>query len=264
MPWVIAALEAVCNDQFNMHGVLATTMPVGPVIICNGPGTRAIGMNSGINAFGQGNRANNTIGRAVQLTIRNVGGGRPGEVDRATHGNPGKISFCFAEDEENSPFTSLATERGVPLGENAVTVFAGEGPRCVVDQLARTPEELTESLAACLLTVNHPKLVIGFDAILTLSPDHGRVYAEAGWTRERLLAEIAERTLRPGADLIRGAHGMAEGAPLHLRDSTLPKFRAGGLLLTYAGGGAGLFSSIVAGWANGAIGSDPVTRIVGS
>ncbi|MFY8237644.1 MAG: thioredoxin family protein, partial [Ilumatobacteraceae bacterium] len=92
MPWVIAALEAVCNDQFNMHGVLATTMPVGPVIICNGPGTRAIGMNSGINAFGQGNRANNTIGRAVQLTIRNVGGGRPGEVDRATHGNPGKIS----------------------------------------------------------------------------------------------------------------------------------------------------------------------------
>jgi len=128
MPWVIAALEAVCNDQFNMHGVLATTMPVGPVIICNGPGTRAIGMNSGINAFGQGNRANNTIGRAVQLTIRNVGGGRPGEVDRATHGNPGKISFCFAEDEEGSPFTSLATERGVPLGQNAVTVFAGEGP----------------------------------------------------------------------------------------------------------------------------------------
>jgi thiol-disulfide isomerase/thioredoxin len=264
MPWVIAALEAVCNDQFNMHGVLATTMPVGPVIICNGPGTRAIGMNSGINTFGQGNRANNTIGRAVQLTIRNVGGGRPGEVDRATHGNPGKISFCFAEDEENSPFTSLATERGVPAGQNAVTVFAGEGPRCVVDQLARTPEELTASLAACLLTVNHPKLVIGFDAILTLSPDHGRVYAEAGWTRERLLAEIAERTLRPGADLVRGARGMAEGVPPHLRDSTLPKFRAGGLLLTYAGGGAGLFSSIVAGWANGAIGSDPVTRIVGS
>lgn len=95
LPWVIAALEAVCTDTFNMHGVLATTMPVGPVIICNGPGTRAIGMNSGINALGQGNRANNTIGRAVQLTIRNVGGGRPGEVDRATHGNPGKISFVL-------------------------------------------------------------------------------------------------------------------------------------------------------------------------
>ena len=264
MPWVIAALEAVCNDQFNMHGVLATTMPVGPVIICNGPGTRAIGMNSGINAFGQGNRANNTIGRAVQLTIRNVGGGRPGEVDRATHGNPGKISFCFAEDEEGSPFTSLATERGVPHGQNAVTVFAGEGPRCVVDQLACTPEELTNSLVASLQTVHHPKLVIGFDAILTISPDHGRVFAEAGWNRERLIAEITERSLTPGSELVRGARDMAEGIPPHLKDAMLPKFRPGGVLLTYAGGGAGLFSSIVAGWANGAIGSDPVTRIVGS
>ncbi|MFZ9076428.1 MAG: thioredoxin, partial [Ilumatobacteraceae bacterium] len=73
-PWVLTAVEAVCNDTFNIHGVLATTMPVGPVIVCNGPGTRAIGMNSGMNVFGQGNRANLTIGRAVQLVIRNVGG----------------------------------------------------------------------------------------------------------------------------------------------------------------------------------------------
>lgn len=262
LPWVITALEAVCNDEFNMHGVLATTMPVGPVIVCNGPGTRAIGMNSGINTFGQGNRANNTIGRAVQLVIRNVGGGRPGEVDRATQGNPGKISFCFAEDELGSPFTSLATARGVTSGADAVTVFAGEGPRCVVDQLARTPEELTNSFAACLQTVHHPKLVIGFDAILVVSPDHGRVYAEAGWDRDRLVAEIMERTKTPGSELVRGARDMAEGIPPHLKDATLPKFRPGGLLLTYAGGGAGLFSSIVAGWANGAIGSDPVTRTV--
>ncbi len=264
LPWVIAALEAVCTDTFNMHGVLATTMPVGPVIICNGPATRAIGMNSGMNAFGQGNRANNTIGRAVQLTIRNVGGGRPGEVDRATHGNPGKISFCFAEDEIGSPFTSLATERGVTPGQNAVTVFAGEGPRCVVDQLARTADELTNSLVACLQTVHHPKLVIGFDAILTISPDHGRLFAEEGWTREHLIAQLIERSRTPGDQLVRGARGMAEGIPPHLHDATLPKFRPGGILLTFAGGGAGLFSSIIAGWANSAIGSDPVTRIVGS
>lgn len=263
LPWVITALEAVCNDQFNMHGVLATTMPVGPVIVCNGPGTRAIGMNSGINAFGQGNRANNTIGRAVQLTIRNVGGGRPGEVDRATHGNPGKMSFCFAEDELGSPWPALSSWRGLDDGVDAVTVFAGEGPRCVVDQLARTPEELATSLAACLRTVHHPKLIIGFDAILVVSPDHGRLFADAGWTRDRLIDEINGRLLTPGSDLARGAHGMAEGVPAHLANAeALPKFRPGGLLVAYAGGGAGLFSSIIAGWANGSIGSDPVTREV--
>jgi hypothetical protein len=265
LPWVIAALEAVCTDEFNMHGVLATTMPVGPVIVCNGPGTRAIGMNSGINVFGQGNRANSTIGRAVQLTVRNVGGGRPGEVDRATHGNPGKLSFCFAEDELASPFTPFSESRGMGAGVDSVTVFAGEGPRCVVDQLARTPEELAASYAACLRTVHHPKLVIGFDAILVVSPDHGRIFADAGWTRDRLLDELHSRLLSPGADLVRGAHGIAEGVPPHLGSAeALPKFRPGGLMIAYAGGGAGLFSSIIAGWANGAIGSDPVSRPVGT
>ena len=112
LPVVLAAVEAACTDAFNIHGVLATTMPVGPVIIVNGPIRRAIGMNSGGNVLGQGNRANATIGRALQLVIRNVGGGRPGEVDRATLGNPGKLTFCFAEDEEGSPWEPLSVERG--------------------------------------------------------------------------------------------------------------------------------------------------------
>ena len=111
LPWVLTVVEAICTDEFNIHGVLATTMPVGPVIIASGPGTRAIGMNAGVNALGQGNRANLTIGRAVQLVVRNVGGGRPGEVDRAAHGNPGKLSFCFAE-LADSPFATLAESRG--------------------------------------------------------------------------------------------------------------------------------------------------------
>jgi hypothetical protein len=262
LPWVIAAVQAICTDEFNIHGVLATTMPVGPVIIANGPGTRAIGMNSGGNVLGQGNRANLTIGRAVQLVVRNVGGGRPGEVDRATHGNPGKISFCFAEDEVNSPWTSLAASRGFPEGVDAVTVFAGEGPRCVVDQLARDPEHLATSLAACLRTVHHPKLPLAFDAVLVVGPEHARVFAEAGWDRDRVLAALHERLQLPGAEIVRGAGGMAEGVPEQLRDATLPKFRPDGILLVHAGGGAGLFSAIIAGWANGAVGSQPATREV--
>ena len=73
LPVVLAALEAVCTDEFNMHGILATTMGVGPVLVVNGPITAEIGMNSGVNVLGHGNRANATIGRAVQLVVRNVG-----------------------------------------------------------------------------------------------------------------------------------------------------------------------------------------------
>jgi len=262
LPWVIAAIEAVCTDEFNMHGVLATTMPVGPVIVCNGPGTRAIGMNSGVNVLGQGNRANLTIGRALQLTIRNVGGGRPGEVDRAAHGNPGKLSFCFAEDEVGSPFSSLSVSRGFDASQNTVTVFTGEGPRCVVDQLAREPEHLAQTLAACLRTVHHPKLPFAFDAMLILGPEHARVFAQANWGRERVLQEINDRLQMPGNEIVRGAGGMAEGVQEAFKDATLPKFRPGGLLLVHAGGPAGLFSAIVGGWVNGAPGSEPVTKVV--
>lgn len=260
LPVVIAAVEAACTDEFNIHGVLATTMPVGPVVIVNGPIRKAIGMNSGVNVLGQGNRANLTIGRALQLVIRNVGGGRPGGVDRAAHGNPGKLSFCFPEDEEGSPWEPLSVTRGFAPGTNTVTLFPGEGPRCIVDQLSRDPSSLASTFAVTLRTLHHPKLVIGFDAILVIGPEHSRVFREAGWSKTRVVDEINARLQLPGAEIVRGAGGIAEGVPESFANSTLPKFRPGGLLIVHAGGGAGLFSAIIGGWANGAVGSQPTTR----
>jgi hypothetical protein len=260
LPVVLAAVEAACTPEFNAHGVLATTMGVGPVIVVNGPIRREIGMNSGMNVLGQGNRANATIGRALQLVIRNVGGGRPGEVDRATYGNPGKVGFCFAEDEEGSPWGPLSADLGARAGADTVTVFAGEGPRNVVDQLSRDPESLARSLAAALRTVHHPKLVLGFDAMLVIGPEHARVFRRAGWGKVELVERLSTLLQIPGEELVRGAGGIAEGVPERLRGATLPKFRPGGLLIVHAGGGAGLFSAIIGGWASGAVGSQPVVR----
>ncbi len=262
MPWVLTALEAVCNDTFNMHGVLCTTMAVGPVIICSGPGTRAIGMNSGMNVLGQGNRANMTIGRAVQLVVRNFGGGRPGEVDRGTHGNPGKLSFCFAENDAESPFGSLAASRGLPEGVDAVTVFAGESPHTIVDQLSRTADSLAHSIALSLQAMHNSKLAMAFDAVLVIGPEHARVFADDGWDRARLLEELQARTTRPGSELVRGARGITEGIPEFLADQPIPKFGPDGILICHAGGGAGLFTALIGGWVNGTVGSTPVTREV--
>jgi hypothetical protein len=242
--------------------VLATTWFSGPLVVVNGPLSRAIGMNSGVNALGQGNRANATIGRALQLVVRNVGGGRPGEVDRATLGTPGKYTFCFAERELGSPWEPLHVERGLPAESSAVTLFAAAGVQGVVDQLSRTPESLARSFAACLRTVAHPKNVIAWDAMLVVSPEHARVFRDGGWSKARLRDELNTLLQVPGAELVRGANDIAEGLPEGVRDLTLPKFRDGGLLIVHAGGGAGLFSAIIGGWASGAIGSEPVTREV--
>jgi hypothetical protein len=262
LPVVLAAVEAACTEEFNIHGVLATTMPVGPIVIVNGPVRHAIGMNAGMNVFGQGNRANLTIGRALQLVVRNVGGGRPGEVDRATHGNPGKIAFAFAEDEEGSPWPPLSADFGAPVGTSTVTLFTGEGPRCIVDQLSRNPDSLARSLAASLRTLHHSKLIIAFDCLLAIGPEHARVFREAGWTKERVVGRLHELLQIPGKELIRGAGGIMEGVPEHLEPATLPKFRPNGLRIVHCGGRAGLFSMMIGGWASGAIGSEPVMKEV--
>jgi hypothetical protein len=263
LPVVLAAVEAACSEEWNAHGVLATTWFAGPVIVVNGPVTRAIGMNAGGNCLGQGNRANATIGRALQLVIRNVGGGRPGEVDRATLGNPGKYTFCFAEREHDSPWESLATERaGLTPDVSAVTLFAGGGVQGICDQRSRTPESLARTFAVCLRASFHPKLVIAADAMLVVSPEHARVFREAGWSKARLRAELDGLLQLPGSELVEGAGGIAEGIPERLAGATLPKFRPGGLLIVHAGGTAGLFSAIIGGWVSGAVGSEPVTRAV--
>lgn len=262
LPVVLTAVEAACSDEFNMHGLLATTFWSGPVIVVNGPIAKRIGMNAEHNVFGQGNRANLTIGRALQLVIRNLGGGRPGEVDMSMQGSPGKLSFCFPELEEGSPFEPLATERGLPPGTDAVTLFAGQGPSPIVDQLSRTPESLVRTFAAAMKPMFHPKIVIGMDAMLVVSPEHGRIFAEAGWDKAKLHAELTELLMQDSDDLIRGVGGIDEGVPEAFAGTKLPKFRPGGLLIAYAGGDAGLFSSVITGWVGGEKGSEPVTRAI--
>src|SRR4030088_379532 len=85
-PVVRAALLALTANAFNLNGVQATTHMAGPLLIVNGPVAGAIGMNGGCNAFGSGNRANATIGRAIRLVLLNVGGAWPGELDKSTLG----------------------------------------------------------------------------------------------------------------------------------------------------------------------------------
>ena len=251
LPVVLAAVEAVLDDGFAMHGVLATTMFVGPVVIVNGPIRRRIGMNAKGNVLGQGNRANLSTGRALQLVIRNIGEGRPQEVDRATLGNPGKLSYCFAEDEEGSCWEPLSVERGAKPGASAVTVFAGFGLQGVVDQKARDPESLARSMAASLKAIHNVKLAPACDALLVVCPEHERTFRVAGWSKARLYEELYGLCEIAGEDLVAGAKGIAEGGPPSLAGKTVNKFRPGGLMIVRAGGNAGMFSGIIGGWSAG-------------
>ncbi len=255
LPVVLTAVEAACTDQFNMHGLLCTLWFSGPVVIVNGPIRDQIGMNSGKNALGQGNRANSTIGRALQLVVRNIGGGRPGVngIDRSALGAPSKVGWCFAEDEENLPegWPSLAVERGFDPTESTVTLFAGHGPSGAVDQTSRTPQDLTRSLAGRLIATGHPAQPS--EAMLVMTPEHMRVYADAGWSKQRFREELDALLM---LDPATAQPGIGGGQPAR----QIRKFRKNSLLIVRAGGDAGAFSAIIEGWLGGSMGSEPITR----
>ncbi|MCY3780576.1 MAG: thioredoxin [Chloroflexi bacterium] len=265
LPVVLAAVEAACRYEFCMHGVLATTYFVGPIIIVNGPIRDEIGMNWSHNVLGQGNRANSTIGRALQLVVRNVGGGRPGGVDRAALGQPGKIGFCIPEREHDSYWEPLSVERGFSPEESTVTLFAGGGVHPIGDQKSRNAESLTRSLALSIRTVYHAKIYGAADALLVISPEHMRVFRETGWSKSRFRNQLAKHLTVDGNDLLAGKDGIAEGMPDRFADKRLSKFRPGGLLIVHAGGAAGMWSAIVTGWGHsGSRGSVPVTVPINS
>ncbi len=243
LPVVLALVEAGCTDTFNIHGLLCTTYFSGPVIVVNGPIAKAIGMNSGHNCLGQGNRANATIGRAFQLVIRNVGGGRPGRdgIDRAAFGSPGKLTFCFAENEDDSPWEPLCVDAGFPAGTNTVSMFAGHGPSAVVDQLARTPDALIETFVRKVASNFDPKFFARRldNLMLVIGPEHARVFADGGWDKWRIRAELNERLF---ASVGR----------------TAPDARWDSPAIVFAGGDAGLFSALIEGWVSGPTGSQMI------
>jgi hypothetical protein len=270
MPVLLAAIEAALAPVFTLHGVTCSTCFSAPMIVVNGPIARRIGMNSGANALGQGNRANSTIGRALNLIIRNVGGAVPastigGGIDQATLGGPHKVGFCFAEAEDDPSWQPLAQARGIAAGRSAVTLFQGEGIQGVIDWKSRTADELARSLALSLMAVGHWKLCEFFNAILVLSPEHHAIFRDAGWGRAEVEGALRDALRRPGRDLVAGAGGVGEGMAATRAHDMIDKFWPEGLLVVRAGGEAGLYSAICAGWTGGRFRaeSQPVTREIG-
>jgi hypothetical protein len=249
-PVVAAAVKALCHPDFSYHGPASSTGGSAIVLVVNGPIRHRIGLNAGNNLFGQGTRANATIGRAVRLTMMNVMQTRPGFFDRATLGNPGKYSFCFAENEEESPWPPLHVERGCRAGQSAVTVYASNSLYQVYNQLAATPEPLLRCFADALSNLGLPN-VKGFNqALLVFAGEHTEVLAKSGWSRREIAAFIIEHARRPLADFKRATR--LPGEPTAADETTLRALfeRPEDFLIVSAGGRAGSWSACLPGWGN--------------
>lgn len=195
---LVAVVKAAIEPEFNMHAVQPTTHPVAPMIVVNGPMVLELGINSGTNAFGPGNRANATIGRALRLIMNNIGGGVAGKTDRATLGTPAKYGFCFAENEANSPWEPFHVSRGFAPSDSTVTLFAIESPHNMNDPGSVSAQGVLKTFigSMCTTGTNHHQYP-RTEAVVVIAPEHAELLARDGFTRRSLQEYFFENARIP-------------------------------------------------------------------
>lgn len=253
-PAVLAAVEAMCEPQFNLHAITVSTMGAAVLAVVNGPATDDLALNSGVSVFGPGHRANATIGRAIRLVIINITGAIPGVLDKATMGHPGKYTWCISEAEEVSPWEPLHAERGVDPAHSAITLFAGLSARQVSNHTGNTPEDILTSFQDAMFSCGYGQ----GEVVIALCPEHVGYLAAAGWSKAQVKAYLHETARRKVADWQRAGAFPRDGdadpdAMLAVMDS------ADGITLLVAGGAAGAFSHVIPLWGGGS-NSRSVTR----
>ena len=263
-PVVRAAVRALAEPAFNLNGVQATTHLASPLLIVNGPMARTIGMNGGANAFGSGNRANATIGRAIRLIMLNVGGGRAPDLDKCTLGSPAKYTYCICENEEQSPFAPYHVARGYRSDDSTVFAIAAEAPHSVTDHHCNDPEGILDTMCSAMSTIASNTAVLGGHCAVALGLEHALSIAKHGWTRHDVTSYLCLHSgNRFEALSRRHRYGKVYNRNLPKwykrdADSRIPIVESPDHIhLFVVGGRAGRFSAFIPGWGHM---STPVLR----
>jgi hypothetical protein len=200
LPVLIAATEAIADPVFNLHGIQATTNPVAVWLIVNGPLGKTLNVNDGFNCLGQGRWANATMGRAMRLILQNIGGALPGEMDRATQGQPAKYTFCCAENEELSPWAPLHVERGYASEQSTVTVVGAEGTMNM-NTHSKEAGELARVIAETMVHPTSNEYVHGGEPWLVIGPEHAEVFRRGGMSKADVKTRLWELSHMPAKAL---------------------------------------------------------------
>ena len=196
-----SAVRALARPEINLRGVNATTHPVAPLIVVHGDIAQTARFESGTGAFGPGNRANATVGRAVRLVLLHVAGARPGFGDAATQGQPSKYTYCVAENAGESPWGSYPSSRGIDA-PSAVTVLCGENPHNVHDQEGDGDPTLILgkiSSAMSSLALNNAPISQG-EWFVLLGPEHAYSLAAAGLDRDDISSYLFDHARIPSSE----------------------------------------------------------------
>jgi len=250
MPVLVTAVRALGRPECNLRGVNATTHPVAPLLIVHGEIAERAGFNSGLGAFGPGNRANATTGRAVRLLLLHVAGARPGPGDASTQGQPAKYSYCVAENLAASPWESYARSVGVDA-PSAITIHCGENPHNFHDMETDRPGPILDKAASTMATLGVNNAAIGQgEYFVGLGPEHAATIAAHQWTRRDIQSYLYERARLP-AGVYRAQFGSRAWFPwMHEvpDDHLMPATGHPDHIKVFVVGGAGKHSCVIPSW----------------
>lgn len=200
LPVLIAATDAVAQAQFNIQGIEATTNPAAVWLVLNGPIVQQLGVNATFNCLGQGTWANATLGRAMRLILQNIGGALPGDMDRATQGQPAKYTFCCGENEAQSPWEPLHVERGFAREVSTVTVVPAEGT-LNMNTHSKDAEELLRVMAESMVHPTSNEYCHGGEPWIVFAPEHADILKAGGLSKRDIKERLWELTKMPAGHL---------------------------------------------------------------
>jgi hypothetical protein len=263
MPVLVAAVRALADAGFNLQAIQATTNPVAIWVIVSGPMAETLGFNATWNCLGEGNPANATVGRAVRLLLRNVGGALPGQMDRATQGQPGRYTMCCAENEEKNPWTPLRTDYGFGANDSTVTVVGIEGTMNM-NTHSKQADELLRVFAETMVHPPSNEYVHGGEPWLMLSPEHADICVRGGFDKAGVQQRLWELTKMPASrmaerDLYRARASRRKELGEIRDDTLLPITRAPGDIRIMVAGGPGTHSVYIPCFGNSRAATRPVT-----
>jgi len=193
MPVLLAAVEALASDAGAtiMHFLTNSVTNQAPVLIVNGPIARELEINSSYGLMGPGWQANATIGRTISLLLINGAGAYFGPGGNlACQSIPGRYSWCFAENEETSPWQPLHVERGYAAEASTVTILPGKGTHLIF--LQPPVEHILNMIVHAVQGISAREFGVPWDQLLVLCPSHAQALADAGYSKQAIQDYVFE------------------------------------------------------------------------
>ena len=187
MPILIAGVEALLDPASTFGTFEVSTGSWSPFYIVNGPIRNQLHINGSSGALSPGDLANATIGRAMALIVKNIGGARKGVEDMGVLGNPAKYSMVLAENEEASPWEPQHVQYGFEPNANTVTVSFPNGYMQIVPR--------GSDVEGILRTIKTRLGARWRQVTIIMAPSHASTMAEAGWSKARLVSHLEQANL---------------------------------------------------------------------